>query len=87
MIDHTDKTGRKRMSAFRLTEWIHEHKLVVKLESNVKRASSYIVQYPVLRTLQSALHFTSLTDLFTQTPSRLLLEASSRMLQLMYKGC
>ena len=30
---------------------------------------------------------TSLTDLFTQTPSRLLWEASSRMLQLMREGC
>ena len=39
-----------------------------------KRASSYIAQYPVLRTTQSALHFTSMTDLFTQTPSRLLWE-------------
>ena len=51
------------------------------------KASSYIVQYPVLRTAQSALHFTSLTDLFTQTPSRLLWEASSHMLQLMREGC
>ena len=41
------------------------------------------MQYPVLRTVQSALHFTSLTDLFTQTPSRLLWEASSHMRQLM----
>ena len=32
-------------------------------------------------------NFTSLTDLFTQTPSRLLWEASSRMLQLMCEGC
>ena len=39
------------------------------------KASSYIAQYPVLRTVQSALHFTFLTDLFTQTPSRLLWEA------------
>ena len=46
-----------------------------------------IAQYPVLRTAQSALHFTSLTDLFTQTPSRLLWEASSHMLQLMREGC
>ena len=52
-----------------------------------KKASSYIAQYPVLRTVQSALHFTSLTDLFTQTPSRLLWEASSHMLQLMREGC
>ena len=48
---------------------------------------SYIAQYPVLRTAQSALHFTSLTDLFTHTPSRLLWEASSHMLQLMREGC
>ena len=47
------------------------------------KASSYKTQYPVLRTVQSTLHFTSLTDLFTQTPSRLLWEASSHMLQLM----
>ena len=52
-----------------------------------KKSSSYIVQYPVLRTIQSALHFTSLTDLFTQTPSRLLWEASNHMLQLMREGC
>ena len=51
------------------------------------KASSYIAQYPVLRTAQSTLHFTSLTDLFTQTPSRLLWEASSHMLQLMHEGC
>ena len=51
------------------------------------KASSYIAQYQVLRTVQSALHFTSLTDLFTQSPSRLLWEASSHMLQLMREGC
>ena len=51
------------------------------------KASSYIAQYPVLRTAQSALHFTSLTDLFTLTPSRLFWEASSHMLQLMREGC
>ena len=45
------------------------------------KASSYIVQYPVLRTIQSTLHFISMTDLFTQTPSWLLWEASSYMLQ------
>ena len=33
------------------------------------KVSSYIAQYPVLRTVQCALHFTSL---FTQTPFRLL---------------
>ena len=52
-----------------------------------QKASSYIAQYPVLSIAQSALHFTSLTDLFTQTPSRLLWEASSHMLQLMREGC
>ena len=52
-----------------------------------KQASFYIAQYPVLGTVHSALHFTSLTDLFTQTPSRPLWEASSHMLQLMREGC
>ena len=51
------------------------------------KASSYIAQYPVLRTIQSTLHFTSLTDLFTQSPSQLLWEASSHMLQLLHEGC
>ena len=32
-------------------------------------------------------HFISLTHLFTQTPSRLLWEASSHMLQLLREGC
>ena len=50
-------------------------------------ARSYIAEYPILRIVQSVLHFTSLTDLFTQTPSRLLWEASSHMLQLMREGC
>ena len=60
----------------------------VYLHKKVKvKASSFIAQYPVLRTVQSALHFTSLTDLFTQTPSQLLWEASSHMLQLIRKGC
>ena len=59
------------------------HRFVAK----ILKASSYIAQYPVLRTVQCALHFTSLTDLFTQTPSRLLWEASSHMLQLMCDGC
>ena len=53
----------------------------------INKASSYIAQYPVLRTVQSALHFTSLAHLFTQTPSRLLGEASSHMLKLMREGC
>ena len=36
-----------------------------------------IAQYPVFRTAQSAIHFTSLADLFNQTPSRLLWDAST----------
>ena len=51
------------------------------------KASCYIAQYPVLRTVQGALRFTSVTDLFTQTPSQLFWEASSHMLQLMREGC
>ena len=54
--------------------------------NNSKKASSCVAQYPVPRTVQSALHFTSLTDLFTQTPYRLLWEASSHMLKLMREG-
>ena len=37
-----------------------------RAHTKVKKAT-YIAQYPVLGTIQSALHFTSLTDLFTQT--------------------
>ena len=62
----------------------HTHEVSLKGKG---KGSSYIAQYPVLRTAQSALHFTSLTDLFTQIPSRLLWEASSHMLQLMREGC
>ena len=58
-----------------------------RLRKSKGRANSYIAQYPVLRTVQSTLHFTSLTDLFTQTPSRLLWEASNHMLQFMREGC
>ena len=51
------------------------------------KVSSYIEQYPILRIAQSALHFTSLRDLFNQTPSQFLWEASSHILQLMREGC
>ena len=60
---------------------------ILLYKETLKKASSYIAQYPALRTAQSALHFTSLTNLFIQTPSRLLWEASSHMLQLMREGC
>ena len=53
---------------------------------NKVKASFYIAQYPILRTVRSAIHFTSLTDLFIQTPSQLLWEASSHMPQLMREG-
>ena len=58
----------------------------LKKASKVK-ASSYIAQYPVPRTVPSALHFTSLTDLFTHTPFRIFWEASSHTLQLVREGC
>ena len=70
--------------------WVIRQFIICLFRSSYKRqvkASSYIPQYPVLRTVQNALHFTSLTDLFTQTPSRLLWEVSSHTLQLMREGC
>ena len=51
------------------------------------KISSYIAQYPILRIAQSALYFISLVGMFNQTPSQLLWEASSQMLQLMREGC
>ena len=42
---------------------------------HVKKVSSYIAQYPVLRPVQSALQFTSLAELFNQPPSQLLWDA------------
>ena len=66
--------------------WINGIVLYLQ-KSKLVKASSYIAQYPIIRTVQSDLHFTSLTDLFTQTPSRLHWEASSHMLQLMCGGC
>ena len=55
--------------------WGERNFLSFETVAGEKKASSYIAQYPVLRTAQSALHFTSLTDLFNQTPSRLLYES------------
>ena len=51
------------------------------------KVSSYIAQYPGLGIAQSALHITSLTDLFNQTLFQLFWEASSHMLQLMREVC
>ena len=63
-------------------DWIYGS--VPKPTSNKKvKVSSYITQYPVLKFL----HFTFLTDLFNQTPSQCLWEASSHMLQLMRDDC
>jgi len=50
----------------------------------VKGISSYISQYPVQRTSQNALHFTSMADLFNRTSSRLLCKHPA-MPQLMHK--
>ena len=61
-----------------------EHNSMNNVDINV---SSYIAQYPILRIVQSALQFTSLADLFNQTPFQLLWEASSHMLKLMCEGC
>ena len=72
---------------FRTLYYIHLYVCLRSSKCKKVKASSYVAQYPVLRTVQSALHFTSLTDLFTQTPSRLLWEAFSHMLQLMREGC
>ena len=79
-------SGIPRVSFGRLRQrhWNNHH---VSTRIKVKKVSCYIAQYPVLRTVQSALHFTSLTDLFTQKPSQLLWKASSHMLQLMREGC
>ena len=51
------------------------------------KVTSYIAQYPVLRTAQRLFRFTSLADLLNQTPFQLLWDASSHMLQLMREGC
>ena len=71
-----------------LIEFIWQINIVsIQIKNKKVKVSSYIVQYPILRIAQSALHITSLADLFNQTPSQLLWEASSHMLQLMREGC
>ena len=63
-------------------------KVVLQIISHqtYKKVSSYTEQYLLFWAVQSALHFTSPTDLFNQTPSQLLWETSSHMLQLMRGG-
>ena len=56
------------------------------VDIKVSKVSSYIAQNAVLRTVQSALHFISLANVFNQTPSQLLWEASSHMVQLIREG-
>ena len=85
-------TGMKRGEDRRRTQQAERRKAeicqhCILFTADCVKVSSYIAQYPILRTAQSALNFTSLTDLFTQTPSRLLREASSHMLQLMREVC
>ena len=62
-------------------------KIGVSVQLKQLKVRSYIAQHPILRIAQSALHFTSLAVLFNQTPSQLLWEACSHMLQLMREGC
>ena len=70
-----------------MSDYFFVFNIVHTLEGKfLKKASFYIAQYPVLLTIQSALYFTSLTDLFSQTPSRLLWEAFSHVQQLMREG-
>ena len=57
---------------------MHLFEVILFIEAILKEKSSYIAQYPVLRIAQNT---TSLTDLFKQTPSQLLWEASSHMLK------
>ena len=72
-----------------IQKFIQHHKsrwqFIKRLQN--KKVCSYILQYPILRIAQNALRFTSLTDLFNQTLSQLLSEASSHMPQLMREGC
>ena len=60
---------------------------VAPVVKKLKQVSSYIVQYPILRAVQSAFTLYFLANLFNQTPSQLLWEASSRLLQLMHEDC
>ena len=56
-----------RLDAYSEENIMYDHCFLNKL-----KVSSYIAQYPILSIAQSALHVTSLTDLFNQTASQLL---------------
>ena len=73
-----------------LHEWTHSSQctasglsqycshLVIKVHQESRGKVSWdIAQYPVLRIAQSALHFTSLADLFNRTLSQILCETST----------
>ena len=78
----------RRQAATRAKQVGHLHKSPkIQCKRRSKKVSSYIAHYPILRIAQSALHFTSLADLFNQTRSQLLCEASRHMLQLIREGC
>ena len=70
---------------FLITIFVNERTGAAKLQtcsSDLKKVRFYIAQCQVRMTVHSARHFTYLLDLFNQTLSRLLWEASSHMLQL-----
>ena len=48
--------------------------------SDIEKVRAYIVQYPVFKIFQSASHFTSMADLFTQTLPQIICETHSDML-------
>ena len=67
--------------------WTNGSRLIARCSEQKEKGQFLLAQYPVLRTAHSALHFTSLTDLFNQTLSQLLRETSSHMPQLMRDNC
>ena len=98
LLLHYDKTTRPvrndstttilfvGVSLYHILDTVSTACLCMVRKTKVK-VSSYTAQYPILGIAQSALHFTSLTVLFNQTPSQLLWEASSHMPQLMRIDC
>ena len=84
---HDNAKGKNNYHTFSIF-YFRERKdrVVVTLQtssSDIKKVRSYIEQYPVLRTAQSAWHLTSLADLFIDPLPQLPWEASSHTLQLM----